>query len=130
MKLPGCRRDVEINMWGGTSSRDKLTGDFGDGREAISIGVCDLFCRLVGKVVACILGLLQQNRPIADIRCASRRPDKYARTPVLRRAIICGDPLRVTPAGGAGGDQYSKAEIYVGARRRCSMAARSPRAAD
>jgi hypothetical protein len=67
MKFPGCRRDVEINMWGVTSSRDELTGDFGDGREAISIGVCDLFCRLVGKVVACILGLLQQNRPIGDI---------------------------------------------------------------
>jgi hypothetical protein len=61
MKFPGCRRDVEINMWGVTSSRDELTGDFGDGREAISIGVCDLSCRLVGKVVACILGLLQQN---------------------------------------------------------------------
>jgi hypothetical protein len=67
MKFPGCRRDVEINMWGVTSSRDELTGDFGDGREAISIGVCDLSCRLVGKVVACILGLLQQNRPSADM---------------------------------------------------------------
>jgi hypothetical protein len=45
------------------ASRDELTGDFGDGREAISIGVCDLSRRLVGKAVACILGLLQQNRP-------------------------------------------------------------------
>ena len=67
MKFPGCRRDVEINMWGVTSSRDELTGDFGDGREAISIGVCDLFCRLVGKVVACILGhfatKLTRSRP-------------------------------------------------------------------
>jgi hypothetical protein len=65
MKFPGCRRDVEINMWGVTSSRDELTGDFGEGREAISIGVCDLSRRLVGKVVACILGLLQQNRPVS-----------------------------------------------------------------
>ena len=67
MKFSGCRRDVEINMWGVTSSRDELTGDFGDGREAISIGVCDLSRRLVGKAVACILGLLQQNRPLADV---------------------------------------------------------------
>jgi hypothetical protein len=67
MKFPGCRRDVEINMWGVTSSRDELTGDFGEGREAISIGVCDLSRRLVGKVVACILGLLQQNRPQPEV---------------------------------------------------------------
>jgi hypothetical protein len=73
MKFPGCRRDVEINMWGGTSSRDELTGDFGDGREAMSIGVCDLFCRLVGKVVACILGLLQQNRPVSAAPADDRR---------------------------------------------------------
>jgi hypothetical protein len=58
-------------MWGVTSSRDELTGDFGDGREAISIGVCDLSRRLVGKAVACILGLLQQNRPIATFRCGA-----------------------------------------------------------
>jgi len=51
MKFSGRRRDVEINMWGATSSRDELTGDLGDGYEAISIGVCDLFCRLAGKVV-------------------------------------------------------------------------------
>ena len=60
MKFPGCRRDVEINMWGVTSSRDELTGDFGDGREAISIGDFGLFYRLAGKIVSRILGLLQQ----------------------------------------------------------------------
>jgi hypothetical protein len=47
-------------MWGVTSSRDELTGDFGDGREAISIGDFGLFYRLAGKIVSRILGLLQQ----------------------------------------------------------------------
>jgi hypothetical protein len=39
----------------------------------MSIGVCDLFCRLVGKVVACILGLLQQNRPVSAAPADDRR---------------------------------------------------------
>src|SRR5450759_1471128 len=64
-KFPSCRRDFQINIWGIPSAGDELTGDFGNELEAISIGDCGLF-RLLARILSHgILGLLQQNLPIA-----------------------------------------------------------------
>jgi hypothetical protein len=54
-------------MWGATSSRDELTGDFGGSLGSISIGDCGLFCGLAEKIVTRTLGLLQQYRLKADM---------------------------------------------------------------
>jgi hypothetical protein len=53
-------------MLGTSSHSDELTGDFGNEPEAISIGDHGLSGLLGEKLSPCDLGLLQQNRHIAD----------------------------------------------------------------
>jgi hypothetical protein len=62
-----CRSDFRINMRGTLSPDDKLTGDFGNELEAISIGDCGSFHLLAGNLSPGISGLLQHNRPRAGI---------------------------------------------------------------
>jgi hypothetical protein len=54
-------------MWGTTSLCAKPTGDSGSGFEAISIGDRRLFRPLAENSPLRLLGLLQQNLPIADM---------------------------------------------------------------
>jgi len=54
-------------MWGTSSHSDKLTGDFGNAFEVISIGDCGSFHLLAGKLSPRDLGLLQQNQTRADM---------------------------------------------------------------
>ena len=55
-------------MWGTSSHGDELTGNFANEFDAISIDDRGLFRLLAGKLLDGNLGLLQQNRPKADIR--------------------------------------------------------------
>src|SRR4030088_2343203 len=63
-KFPGCRRGDR--MWGTTASCDELTGDFGGTFEATSIGDRSLFLPFAENESLGILGVLQQNRHLAD----------------------------------------------------------------
>src|ERR1035437_3540823 len=65
--FPSCRRGFRINMLGTSSHSDELTGDFGNEPEAISIGDHGFSGLLAGKLSPRDLGLLQQNRHLADI---------------------------------------------------------------
>src|SRR5262245_35934685 len=64
----GCTGDFHVNMWGTSSSEEKLAGDPGNVIEATSIGGrrSDFFT--AGKLAPGNLGFLQQYRPKADIR--------------------------------------------------------------
>src|SRR5450759_4007299 len=66
--FPSCRRGFRVNVGGTSSHSDELTGDFGNEPEAISIGDHGLSRLLAEKLSPRDLGLLQQNRHIADIR--------------------------------------------------------------
>src|SRR5262245_9459190 len=63
----GCTGDFHVNMWGTSSSEEKLAGDPGNVIEATSIGGrrSDFFT--AGKLAPDNFGLLQQYRPQADI---------------------------------------------------------------
>src|ERR1019366_4301021 len=64
--FPSCRRGFRVNMLGTSSHSDELTGDFGNEPEAILIGDHGLSRLLAEKLSPRDLGLLQQNRHIAD----------------------------------------------------------------
>src|SRR5258708_32759934 len=66
-----CRRGFRVNMWGTSSPGDKLTGDFGNEPDAISISDRGLFRLLAGNLSPGVFRLLQHNRPTAVIRVAS-----------------------------------------------------------
>src|SRR6266705_2706853 len=61
------RRRYRANMWGTSLLGDELTGDFANEIDAISIDDRGLFRLSAGKLLHGNLGLLQQNRPEADI---------------------------------------------------------------
>src|SRR5262245_13870796 len=66
----GCTGDFHVNMWGTSSSEEKLAGDPGNVIEATSIGGrrSDFFT--AGKLAPGNFGLLQQYLPRGDItRC-------------------------------------------------------------
>jgi hypothetical protein len=65
--FPGRGCGKRILMWGTTSFCDELTDDFGDAFEATPIDDCRLFCRLAEILPHGVLGLLQHNRPDADL---------------------------------------------------------------
>src|SRR5262245_56965780 len=64
----GCTGDFHVNMWGTSSSEEKLAGDPGNVIEAPSIGGrrSDFFT--AGKLAPGNFGLLQQYLPSTDIR--------------------------------------------------------------
>jgi hypothetical protein len=73
IKIPfGCTRDFRVKMWGTSSPEDKLAGDLGSVIEATSTGGrrSDFFT--AGKLAPDNLGLLQQNRHTASIRCGAK----------------------------------------------------------
>ena len=59
-------------MWGTSSHGDELTGNFANEFDAISIDDRGLFRLLAGKLSDGNLGLLQQNRPEADLLALQR----------------------------------------------------------
>src|SRR5262245_46101881 len=63
----GCTGDFHVNMWGTSSSEEKLAGDPGNVIEATSIGGrrSDFFT--AGKLTPGNFGLLQQYLPQADV---------------------------------------------------------------
>src|SRR5215813_7186898 len=72
----GCTDDFHVNMWGTSSSEEKLAGDPGNVIEATSIGGrrSDFFT--AGKLAPGNFGLLQQYLPTADIHkttCANEK---------------------------------------------------------
>ena len=94
-KFPSCRRDFRINIWGIPSPGDELTGNFGNELEAISISDCGLF-RLLARILSHgILGLLQQNLPIADIALRSSVLPLAGQ----RRARATNTTLSISPPG-------------------------------
>src|SRR5262245_53442961 len=64
----GCTGDFHVNMWGTSSSEEKLAGDPGNVIEATSIGGrrSDFFT--AGKLTPGNFGLLQQYRHDSDER--------------------------------------------------------------
>src|SRR5262245_23492529 len=64
---PGCRRDFRVKMWGTSSPDDKLTGDLGNVIETTQIGGRRSDRLTAGNLSPGNFGLLQHNRPIADI---------------------------------------------------------------
>jgi hypothetical protein len=66
----GCTGDFHVNMWGASLSEEKLAGDPGNVIEATSIGSRRSDFSTAGKLAPGNFGLLQQYRPIADIRIA------------------------------------------------------------
>src|SRR5260370_10236454 len=77
-----CRRGFRVNMWGTSSPGDKLTGDFGNEPDAISISDRGLFRLLAGNLLPGVFRLLQHNLPGRDI------------TPVVRTLGVAVDPFR------------------------------------
>src|SRR5262245_17024566 len=63
----GCTGDFHVNMWGTSSSEEKLAGDPGNVIEATSIGGRWSEFFTAGKLAPGNFGLLQQYRPKADI---------------------------------------------------------------
>src|SRR5262245_22409825 len=63
----GCTGDFHVNMWGTSSSEEKLAGDPGNGIEATPIGGrrSDFFT--AGKLAPGNFGLLQQYRHFCDL---------------------------------------------------------------
>src|SRR5215813_12035579 len=63
----GCTDDFHVNMWGTSSSEEKLAGDPGNVIEATSIGGrrSDFFT--AGKLAPGNFGLLQQYRHISEV---------------------------------------------------------------
>src|SRR5262245_57199508 len=69
----GCTGDFHVNMWGTSSSEEKLAGDPGNVIEATSIGGRRLDFFTVGKLAPGNFGLLQQYRPNSDVGCQQAR---------------------------------------------------------
>jgi hypothetical protein len=67
-------------MWGTTPPCAKLTGDSGNGFEAVLIGDCRLFRALAENQPQCFLGLLQHYLPKAEVEM---RPGE------ARLSLIC-----------------------------------------
>src|SRR5262245_57943501 len=69
----GCPGDFHVNMWGTSSSEEKLAGDPGNVIEATSIGGrrSDFFT--AGKLAPGNFGLLQQYRHFSEV--PERRDD-------------------------------------------------------
>src|SRR5262245_29635466 len=69
----GCTGDFHVNMWGTSSSEEKLAGDPGNVIEAPSIGGrrSDFFT--AGKLAPGNFGLLQQYLPGPDSRAARKK---------------------------------------------------------
>src|SRR5712672_3281365 len=65
INFPGRTRGDQTLIWGTTLSSDELTGDFGNGLEATSIGDCGSFGPFARNCSNGILGVLQQN-PLKD----------------------------------------------------------------
>src|SRR5262245_1473127 len=65
-----CTGDFHVNMWGTSSSEEKLAGDPGNVIEVTSIGGrrSDFFT--AGKLAPGYFGLLQQYRHECDLRAA------------------------------------------------------------
>jgi hypothetical protein len=63
-------------MWGSTSPGDELTGDFDNELGAILIGDCGLFRLLAGNLSHGIWGLLQHNRPKAEVPSMSKKTNR------------------------------------------------------
>src|SRR5262245_48517970 len=59
----GCTGDFHVNMWGTSSSEERLAGDPGNVIEATSIGGRRLDFFTVGKLAPGNFGLLQQYLP-------------------------------------------------------------------
>src|SRR5262245_1851601 len=68
----GCTGDFHVNMWGTSSSEEKLAGDPGNVIEATSIGGrrSDFFT--AGKLAPGNFGFLQQYRHFSDLgKCST-----------------------------------------------------------
>src|SRR5262245_39810021 len=84
----GCTGDFHVNMWGTSSSEEKLAGDPGNVIEATSIGGrrSDFFT--AGKLAPGNFGLLQQYLPQGDICGAAK---KSPRSPSRRKRGAVGE---------------------------------------
>src|ERR1700732_5266192 len=60
----GC--GFRVNMWGTSSSEDKLTGELAHEPDATSISDRGLFCLLAGNLSPGVFRLLQHNLPQPD----------------------------------------------------------------
>src|SRR5215475_9612037 len=78
----GCTGDFHANMWGTSSSEEKLAGDPGNVIEATSIGGRRLDFFTVGKLAPGNFGLLQQYLPTAAL--SDRSNSRAIRSPRRR----------------------------------------------
>src|SRR5215471_699432 len=82
----GCTGDFHVNMWGTSSSEEKLAGDPGNVIEATSIGGrrSDFFT--AGKLAPGNFGFLQQYRSKADMT-KPKAPNDLAAFNIVEWAI-------------------------------------------
>src|ERR1700738_2856745 len=108
----GCTRDFRVNMWGTSLPEDKRAGDLGNVIGATSIGGrrSDFFT--ARKLAPGNLGLLQQYRHTASIRCSAKLRTRWERSGHAESVRKRVDLTKMTPKQTLDRGSVAKSPIY------------------